>query len=719
MAKQNKVYVGKKYGVTGNTGYLGSSDTGEYLTKLTGQSAMLTYDEMRRSDSQVKAVLKAITLPILENHYYVEPASGDSKDIEIAEIIEKNLFKEMTMTWSDTLKHIMLFKPFGFSPMEKVYEYKEAENLIKIRKLDPRLPQSVTKWNYKKKSLVSVEQQDTDGTFYTIPIEKLCIFTNEKEGSNWEGISELRAIYGNWYIKKDLMKIDAIKHERYGVGVPVGTAPEGVESEDQAWQEMEDALRAVYSNEEGYIVKPAGWEIDVLSGGDAKSGTDVIKSIKYHDEAIALGMLAQFLKLGQTETGSRALGEEFIDFFLMSLQDTSEYICQVLNRFLIRELVNYNWEVQDYPTLKCGQIKKVSPQVIANLISTGIITKELEIENIIRNRLNLPEIDEEEYEKRHKPIIPQSKDNDNEKEKSDGSKQKGKSKSKDKTKGKKDNNKKEKVDEIPEEEEKLSERFVNKGETQLTKEEKIPDLLFIERELDQTQEELFTELMEIKEKQIEVLADKLSRGIKIQRITVPHKKEMFTVCHRAAKKQYRAGSQEMLKEIFKQRPDLKVSTLAEYGKSITEFMEWQDELIEIDVEGLAGRLLSMMAKKASALKKIGMAGVDKDKLKHELSIYGSQMSSNPYKDVSNSNTNVPFGEGRAFATKKYEKYIDYLYRSAILDGNLCRVCKPKNGLTFKAGTKSKDAIVPDPECLGGKRCRCIIIAVMNVEKDTP
>ncbi|MCK5590597.1 MAG: DUF935 family protein, partial [Candidatus Pacebacteria bacterium] len=399
------IVVGKKEGVTGNAGSLGTSDTGEYLRQLMGQEGMLVFDEMRRSDPQVKAVLRAITLPILQNKYYIEPASDDPKDIEIADIVSDNLFKEMTMTWSDTLRHIMLHKTFGFMPMEKIYEYNKEEALIKVRKLDPRMPQSITKWNYLGDALSSIDQQDAQGKEYNIGIEKLCIFTEEKEGSNWEGISVLRPAYGNWYIKKDLMKIDAIRHERYGVGIPMGTAPKGVGPEDDAWTDMEEALLAIYSNEQGYIVKPEGWVIDILNGGDS-TGTDIIKSMKYHDEAIALGMLAQFLKLGTTDSGSRALGESFIEFFLMSLQATCDYIAQVLNRFLIKELVDFNWEVDAYPELKCAKIKSVDPQVIANLVSTGIITKGLEIENTVRERLNLPEIQEEDFEEGNKKPEP-------------------------------------------------------------------------------------------------------------------------------------------------------------------------------------------------------------------------------------------------------------------------------------------------------------------------
>ena len=57
------------------------------------------------------------------------------------------------------------------------------------------------------------------------------------------------------------------------------------------------------------------------------------------DELLCLFVyyLAQFINLGTTETGSRALGNSFIEVFLQSLQAFAGYICDVFNRFLIQD----------------------------------------------------------------------------------------------------------------------------------------------------------------------------------------------------------------------------------------------------------------------------------------------------------------------------------------------------------------------------------------------
>ena len=68
-------------------------------------------------------------------------------------------------------------------------------------------------------------------------------------------------------------------------------------------------------------------------------------------------MLAMFINLGTTETGSRALGASFVDVFLQAEQAYADYIAEVITRYLIREWVGYNWGDVDMPKLVAGQIQ--------------------------------------------------------------------------------------------------------------------------------------------------------------------------------------------------------------------------------------------------------------------------------------------------------------------------------------------------------------------------
>ncbi len=378
----------RSVGVPGNTGRYGYATTGEYVAKLDGAPGRAIYETMRRSDYQVGAVLSAITLPIRQADYFVEPGSDKSKDKKIAKILEDALLHGMTQPWDDTVRHALLMLPFGFSPLEKVYEYRDG--LVLPRKLDPRLPTSVIRWdmNAAKTSLEYMVQRDTDGQEIKIPIEKLLVFTCQKEGDNWEGISLLRTAYKAWYIKDKLEKINAIQHERYGVGIPHTKVPKNVARGSDEWNAVVESLQDIHANEKSYFAEPDGYETDILT--PKGTAPDTLAVIRHYDEAIAKAMLAMHINLGSTKAGAKNLGESFINAFLMANQSVADYIAEVINRFCVRELVDLNWSVKEYPTFRCKRIHGLDLQAIGYLMQAGVITHDGELENDVRTVLRVP-----------------------------------------------------------------------------------------------------------------------------------------------------------------------------------------------------------------------------------------------------------------------------------------------------------------------------------------
>jgi len=101
-------------GESGTAIFGGSISDEEYVNELVGSQAITTYDRMRKSDGVVKASLLACELPIRAANWYVEPASEDEKDKEVAEFVSQNLFEKMSITWDDFLRQCLLMLPFGF-----------------------------------------------------------------------------------------------------------------------------------------------------------------------------------------------------------------------------------------------------------------------------------------------------------------------------------------------------------------------------------------------------------------------------------------------------------------------------------------------------------------------------------------------------------------------------------------------------------------------------
>lgn len=285
----------------------------EYNPKLAGLRGLTVYEEMRRSDAQVFATLLACELPIRSTLWYVEAgetttAGGEKEitdlDYEIAAFVEDALFARMEITFDEFLRQALTMLPFGFSVFEKVY--KEEGGKIYIKKLAQRLARTVWQWKRSDSGNPGIIQfvpmnDENKPSNIEIPAEKLVVFTFRREGDNFEGVSILRSAYKHWYIKDTLYKLDAVKHERQAIGIPVLTLPDGHTTDDET--EAENILQNLRATEKSYVVLPGEkWKFEFANMG-AGTVIDSEKSIGHHNREISKNILAQFLELGASGSG--------------------------------------------------------------------------------------------------------------------------------------------------------------------------------------------------------------------------------------------------------------------------------------------------------------------------------------------------------------------------------------------------------------------------------
>jgi hypothetical protein len=69
---------------------------------------------------------------------------------------------------------------------------------------------------------------------------------------------------------------------------------------------------------------------------------DTIASMRFQNEEMSRSMLMMFFQLGQTETGSRALGSSFIDWFSVQQEMIADWICDVTNEHVIEDWWDWN-----------------------------------------------------------------------------------------------------------------------------------------------------------------------------------------------------------------------------------------------------------------------------------------------------------------------------------------------------------------------------------------
>ena len=193
-------------GATGSEATAGELIQTDYNAALQGLPAYDIFDRMRFSDSSIGTGLWVIKLPLMRATWTVEPPTDTPKDREIAEFVEADLMG-MTIPWQEYLWQVFLMLDYGSFPFEIVWEIRD-DHRAHLRKLAPRHPRTVTKWLIDDHGgFNGVEQQTLRSSgFHTviIPPEKLIVYVNQKEGSNFRGVSLLRRVYKHWMITERL-----------------------------------------------------------------------------------------------------------------------------------------------------------------------------------------------------------------------------------------------------------------------------------------------------------------------------------------------------------------------------------------------------------------------------------------------------------------------------------------------------------------------------------
>lgn len=377
----------------------------EYLSTLRGTQAADIWDQMRRSDPKVKMVLSAVKNPIKGAHWNIQPGEDGEQFKLHAELIEQILFRDLDQSWIQQVAEILTQLEFGFSIFERidklVTNHSKFGTYHSLAKLAWRSPRTIERWNldHQTGKILSISQYAYGdlGKVIDIPGEYLVVFSHEKEGNNYEGISALRPCYGPWFRKNSYLKLMAIGMEKFAIPTPYMEVPEGKENSQQ-YSNAKKVLERYVSHQQQYITIPAGWKL-----GFANSSFDASKireAIDKENTEIAHAFLENFLELGSSGSGSYALGTDLSDFFLMGIEHVAKNICETVNRQLIPELIKLNFGPQNsYPQMVCSGIKdkpgKELAEILKLLTDGRLLTPDADLEKNLREKYGLPKKSED------------------------------------------------------------------------------------------------------------------------------------------------------------------------------------------------------------------------------------------------------------------------------------------------------------------------------------
>jgi hypothetical protein len=377
-------------------------DETETTPELQWPQSITVYDQMRKQDSQVVSVLRAVTLPVRRTPWRIDPAGAKAR---VTQFIADELGLPVVgkdpkapprtrdrFSWADHLRMSMLMLPFGHMYFEQVYRVDPGGDRAHLRKLAPRMPRSLEEINVADDGgLVSIKQYSnkTSAPQRPIPVDRLVGYVLENEG-DWKGTSLLRPAYKNWLIKDRLLRVDAQTIERNGMGVPLYKAAETEQSlaaglaMAKSWRAGETAGSAV----------PNG--ADMVLRGVEGDLPQALPSIRYHDEQIGRAVLAHFLNLG-TQTGSWALGTTFADFFVLSLQTLAQQIADTATQHIVEDLVDINFGPNEpAPRVafdEIGSRQAATAQALKALADAGLIDPDDVLKQAVRQQFGLTPVD--------------------------------------------------------------------------------------------------------------------------------------------------------------------------------------------------------------------------------------------------------------------------------------------------------------------------------------
>jgi hypothetical protein len=384
-------------GSTGMTKY-GSLARQEYNPILLGDLGRRKYEQMRKSDGQIRAILRLIKTPVLAARWYIAPATDKRKDQKIADFVEFCLFRGMTTSFPQLLTEVLTMLDFGFSAFEKVWKIDDTPAGRKLiwQKLAQRHALDTIRWDYDEQggplALIMNDPNAKASGETPIPIAKLLAFSFEREGGDYDGVSLLRSAYKHWYYKEQLYKVDAIQKERHGIGIPVITLPPGFTDQDKRL--ADEIGRNLRTNERAHIVLPPNWVIAMLKLEGQP--VNALESIEYHDNLIAREILGQFLN----STTATSAQEQLQTLFLKSTRYIAETIRDVFNKYAFPELVMLNFPgVEDFPELRVRRIGdtmdwRTVSFAIRNFIGSGVIVPDDRLEAWTRDEMDLPPVEE-------------------------------------------------------------------------------------------------------------------------------------------------------------------------------------------------------------------------------------------------------------------------------------------------------------------------------------
>lgn len=390
-------------GYVSDTSLYGTSytDLTETIPALAWPQSVQTYAAMR-NDTQISAILKAYTLPLRSATWQINPKGCKDEVVEMCadaygmsiigdEDSQDSPFRTRGVIWDEHLDVALDMLIYGHMPFAIGGDVTGDPLQWHLTTLSERMPSTITEINVNRDGTLKdiVQFGETE----PIKAGNLLWYSHEKRGGNWVGRSMIREAYAPWLIKHEMWRVLATSSRRFGTGIPVVNAPVGAtDAQIEIARQLASAMRV---GDQAGIGLPDGYSAQIA----AMTGSlpDTLSFVRYLDQQIAQSVLATVLNLDASPNGSRALGETMLNLLRMSWNAVAKEIALPANR-LLANMVDWNYgDKEAVPRIVIADLDRPEPtaEAVGSLISMGAIKYDPSLEAAMRDRYQLPPVDEE------------------------------------------------------------------------------------------------------------------------------------------------------------------------------------------------------------------------------------------------------------------------------------------------------------------------------------
>ncbi len=358
---------------------------------------------------------------------YKPPEEPTEEEKNQAKIINQ-MMQDMEQPWSEFIRDTLSANIFGFSVHEKVFRKRLKANgslyddgIIGWRKLPIRVQESISRFLFSEdgNEIIGVQQNlaaindiynrfSKRSNLINLPRSKFMLFRTGKHRGDPFGKSPLRDAYLAWRFLTALEELEATGVAKDLNGLPVlylpaqylaADAPPEVQAIRQYY---EGVMRNLQMNEQSAVILPQVidpeskqpmFKLDLLSV-DGKKNFDISKIKEYYKNLIFTSLFSDVLVLGQSSTGSFALGA-----IKNSLAGAyAERLISNIAEVLQNDLIKMTYELNGWPTDRMGtfDFDGIEPadldtfsSAIMRMGASGYVPKTLEVINTVLANLGI------------------------------------------------------------------------------------------------------------------------------------------------------------------------------------------------------------------------------------------------------------------------------------------------------------------------------------------